>query len=124
MRICIEPECGALYPMHTAPGLRCPACQTARAADEKARKRAYEKIRPPRGSSTQRGYGAAYRKARARLLATARACHWCGAPFTKTSPPTADHDPPLAHGGTERRMVASCSTCNSRRGGQTRRRTA
>jgi hypothetical protein len=40
--------------------------------------------------TTARGYGAAYRAARARLLASSPACWRCGEPAT-----TADHVPPL-----------------------------
>jgi 5-methylcytosine-specific restriction endonuclease McrA len=115
-------ECGQLYDREETGTWRCPTHQAAAGQREKERKRRYEKVRPPRPTTTQRGYGSAYRRERERVLATATSCHWCGEPFTEANPPTADHDPPLAHGGTERQLVAACGRCNSRRGGQTRRR--
>jgi hypothetical protein len=118
-RWCID--CNALFDANLTRTFRCPPCQAAADAVRRARNRAYDKTRD-RGTTTERGYGAAYQRARRQLLATAIACHWCGLEFTAASPATADHDPPLARGGTERQMVASCGPCNSRRGGQLRRR--
>lgn len=61
-------------------------------------------------SSSAKGYGAAHRRARVIVLARDRGvCQWCGGPATE-----ADHlgdkiaDPDA--------MVASCRTCNARRG--------
>ncbi|HUR24018.1 MAG TPA: hypothetical protein VMZ73_09130 [Acidimicrobiales bacterium] len=59
-------------------------------------------------SSTRRGYGAAYRQARAELLAGSPPCHWCGKPAT-----TADHDPPLESAGYHHlSLVPACESCN------------
>jgi hypothetical protein len=61
-----------------------------------------------RTSSTARGYGQAYRRARAALLASSPPCHWCGAPAT-----TADHEPPIAVVGTPHlNLVPACRRCN------------
>ncbi len=64
---------------------------------------------PRLGSSTRRGYGVAYRRARAALLAGNPLCHWCRAqPAT-----TADHDPPMAvTGHPHLRLVPACEKCN------------
>jgi hypothetical protein len=63
---------------------------------------------PRPGSSTRRGYGAAYRRARAALLESNPACHWCGAPAT-----TADHEPPIAVAGQAHlQLVPACAPCN------------
>jgi len=64
----------------------------------------------PTLSSTARGYGQAHRAARLVVLERDRwTCQWCGAPATE-----ADHlgpKVPLPAG-----MVASCKSCNARRG--------
>lgn len=58
-------------------------------------------------------YGAAYRRARAALLASHPPCHWCGAPAT-----TADHDPPLSVVGENHlKLVPACKPCNFGRRG-------
>lgn len=63
---------------------------------------------PRPGSSHHRGYGAAYRRARAALLAGSPPCHWCGAPAT-----TADHEPPIQVAGRPHlQLVPACATCN------------
>jgi 5-methylcytosine-specific restriction endonuclease McrA len=75
-----------------------------------------------RGTPAQRGYGPAYQRARRALLATARVCAWCGLPGRIDDPLTADHLVPLAHGGgIEGNLVAAHRSCNSVRGGATRR---
>ncbi len=67
-------------------------------------------------TANQRGYGRAYRQARAALLASNPRCHWCPEPAT-----TADHEPPLAMVGYNHlNLVPACETCNKgRRGGTT-----
>ena len=53
-------------------------------------------------------YGAAYRRARKKLLAENPFCHWCGAPAT-----TADHEPPLSVVGRPHlNLVPACAKCN------------
>src|SRR5690606_35566180 len=91
-RTCLD--CGAI-----TTASRCSECASAR---QRARDR-------ERGSSARRGYGSAYRRARARLLAGSPPCYWCGAPAT-----TADHLVPLARGGTSdaNNLVPSCEKCN------------
>lgn len=79
MRICID--CNHLYDRNTAPGQRCPTCQKRH--DDK------------RGTTTQRGYGAAHQAARNRYLANwqpGQPCAIGGEPLTQ--PP---HQLDLAH---------------------------
>lgn len=90
----------------TTRGTRCPLCEAGHQAQRNHERDA------KRGSSTQRGYGSDYRKARTKLLAGDPACHWCGALAT-----TADHLIPLARGGgVEGNLVPSCGPCNFARG--------
>lgn len=63
---------------------------------------------PRPGTTSARGYGAAYQRARALLLAGNPACVWCGAPAT-----TADHVPSIAEvGHPHLSLVPSCLPCN------------
>jgi len=63
-------------------------------------------------SSTRRGYGRPYQRARAAILEGNPPCHWCGDPAT-----TADHEPPLAETGTPHlNLVPACRKCNYGRG--------
>lgn len=63
---------------------------------------------PKRGKTSARGYGSAYRRARARLLADNPPCHWCGKPAT-----TADHEPPMdVVGYPHLNLVPACGPCN------------
>jgi 5-methylcytosine-specific restriction protein A len=100
-----------------SPGLRCPACQA-----EATRRRNTDA--PGRPTAAQRGYGAGWRRISAEVTASAPCCHWCGGGFTTDNPATADHIVPVARGGTHDRsnLVAACRRCNSRRGGQMRKR--
>lgn len=60
------------------------------------------------GRTSQRGYGHAYQRARAALLAGSPKCHWCPAPAT-----TADHEPPIeVAGGPHLQLVPACQKCN------------
>lgn len=69
---------------------------------------------PKPGRTAARGYGAAYRAARAQLLAGNPRCHWCGAPAT-----TADHEPPLDEvGHPHLSLVPACGPCNFGRRGR------
>jgi hypothetical protein len=56
---------------------------------------------------------AAHRDRRKRLLQPGTPCHWCGQPATEV-----DYLVPIALGGaaTDDGAVASCKSCNSRRG--------
>ena len=62
-------------------------------------------------------YDSAYRRARARILASGPPCHYCGAPAD-----TVDHVVPVASGLPRRilnapgNLVPACQGCNSRRG--------
>lgn len=72
-------------------------------------------------TTTARGYGASYQRARAALLASRPRCHWCGATAT-----TADHEPPLHTVGNplawRGRLLPACGPCNfGRRVGLPRR---
>lgn len=63
---------------------------------------------PRNVASNRRGYGQAYRRARAALLANNPPCHWCGQPAT-----TADHEPPMEVCGYEHlNLVPACARCN------------
>jgi 5-methylcytosine-specific restriction endonuclease McrA len=97
---------------------KCPGCQ------EQARIK--KNTDPPgRPTAAQRGYGAEWRRASAKVIA-AVACHWCGGQFTADDPATADHVIPKARGGTsdEQNLVGAHRSCNSRRGGQMRKKDA
>lgn len=64
---------------------RCSPCQSA-----------YNRTRDQRrGTSTQRGYGHAYRVRRAEALDGATHCRTCGQPFTESNPATGGHVTPL-----------------------------
>ncbi len=72
-----------------------------------------------RGTAAQRGYDAAWRRLRRTILERdGYRCVWCGSPATQV-----DHLTPKAHGGTDdpANLGASCGSCNSARGGMTRR---
>lgn len=112
-------DCRALFDIDDplSRGLRCPPCQA------KATRR--KNTDPPgRPSAAQRGYGAEWRRVSAKVIAAAVACHWCGGEFTTDDPATCDHIIPKARGGTndEQNLVAAHRSCNSRRGGQMRKR--
>lgn len=106
----------ALFDREATGTLKCPPCQ------EQARIK--KNTDPPgRPSAAQRGYGADWRRVSAAVIAAAQACHWCQGEFTTDDPATCDHVIPKAKGGTNDRenLVAAHRSCNSRRGGQTRR---
>jgi 5-methylcytosine-specific restriction enzyme A len=68
-----------------------------------------------RGSSSQRGYGAAWRKLRAHILERDRhTCQVCGERATQV-----DHIVPRSKGGTDNpaNLRASCGWCNRSKGG-------
>lgn len=69
---------------------------------------------PKPGRTAARGYGNAYRRARAQLLAGNPVCHWgCGRRAT-----TADHEPPIeVVGYPHLSLVPACGPCNFGRRG-------
>ncbi|MFF3062631.1 HNH endonuclease [Streptomyces sp. NPDC057909] len=92
-------------------GSRCPDCAARRASRKDA-------SRPNRPSSHARGYDAAYRRARALVLARQPWCSVCRHPGSTANPLTADHIVPLSRGGTNdaSNLRTYCKSCNSRRG--------
>lgn len=82
-RVCSVPGCPAQYRDATRNG-RCPAHRAAQERD--------------RGTSAQRGYGAAHRRRRAELLPLALGlpCPLCGAVMTAADALDLDHSTPLA----------------------------
>jgi len=119
LRFCIElvdgEPCAAIF---DGPTQRCPPHQ---AATTKRR----NTDPPGRPSAAQRGYGSEWRRVSAAVIAATSLCHWCGEPATADDPFTADHLVPRARGGTNDRsnLVGAHRSCNSRRGGQMRRKT-
>ena len=105
-----------LYDRKDAPGYRCPPCQVIATKQRNTDP-------PGRPSAAQRGYGTEWRRISAKVIANAVACHWCGKPFSKDDPATADHVIPKARGGTndEQNLVAAHRSCNSRRAALARR---
>jgi len=66
-----------------------------------------------RGSTTQRGYNASYRKEADKVKANATHCSECGEPFTSSNPATAGHSKAQRLGGTtDDGLVAQCRRCN------------
>ncbi len=83
-----------------SPAVRCPTCQRARDA--------------ARGTTTARGLGYHYQRARAKVLAVDTICWICHKPGADT----ADHLIPRSRGGesTVANLRPAHSACNSRRG--------
>lgn len=92
----------------------CPRCKTAWIASPAKFCAPCERARDAaRGSTTARGYGAAYQAARLRVLRRdGYTCRYCGDVAT-----TADHLVPVSQGGpsTDDNLVAACLHCNSGR---------
>jgi 5-methylcytosine-specific restriction protein A len=66
-----------------------------------------------RGTTSQRGYGAAHQRRARRAIALEPWCSTCGS----TRDVTADHVIPLAHGGDPLGPLrVLCRSCNSQRG--------
>ena len=66
-----------------------------------------------RGSTTQRGYDARYRKEARAVKEKATHCSECGVKFTLDNPATAGHTTAQRHGGTtDDGLVAQCRRCN------------
>lgn len=99
-------DCGRLTPQS-----RCLACQRARA-------RRRETTRP---SPTTRGYGSAWRRLRARIVARdGHACRQCGTAGTHGNPLTVHHVLAKALGGIddEANLITLCKRCHGRVGPQ------
>ena len=109
---------GALFSMDSTGTRKCPPCQA-----EATKRRNTDP--PGRPSAAARGYGADWRRVSAEVIAAATVCHWCGGPPVPGDPFTADHIVPKARGGTNDKsnLVPAHRSCNSRRGGQMRRKT-
>lgn len=107
-------DCGTL-----SPNGRCPPCRTA-----------HENLRySRRGTTTERGYGHAYRARRTTVLADATHCARCGAAFTDDNPATSGHvddlrDIPLdqrAATAAVAELMPECARCNYGWAGRARR---
>jgi 5-methylcytosine-specific restriction enzyme A len=70
-----------------------------------------------RGTASQRGYGADWRKLRAQIIAAHPYCSACGHPGSKDNPLSVDHILQRQHGGSDDRsnLRVLCSSCNKRR---------
>lgn len=94
MKVCAEPGCPTL-----TPGTRCPTHE---------RKRERE-----RGTATERGYDADYRRQLASPeYVNATACATCGVTFTQDNPKTGGHSVAIRDGGYGSQVVAQCRRCN------------
>ena len=94
-RVCRTPRC----PHFAGSGGLCPGCSQAREQQ--------------RGSSSQRGYGVDYQRARAKALDGATHCCTCGDPFTVDNPATGGHVVAVREGGTVADGIgAECRRCN------------
>ncbi len=99
LKICAHAGCGT-----ATPDRYCSRHEATHAA-ERAR------LDRRRGTSTERGYGAAWRRTRALFLAGHPLCS-CGAPATD-----ADHIVPRAQGGSDEfsNLQALCHACHARK---------
>jgi 5-methylcytosine-specific restriction endonuclease McrA len=88
-------DCGAL----TKDGSRCSRCYARR-----------------RGTTTERGYGAAHQRRARAAIAAQPACSVCGHPGSPDNPLTGDHVVPVSCGGERGPLRVACRRCNSRRG--------
>ncbi|HMR01747.1 MAG TPA: HNH endonuclease [Candidatus Competibacter phosphatis] len=106
-RGCSYPGCPALV----SSGSRCPAHQ--RHADQQRN----QQIDANRGTSTQRGYDARWRRIRLMYLRAHPLCVECAAHGRTTQATEVDHITPLANGGThaEENLQALCKSCHSRK---------
>jgi 5-methylcytosine-specific restriction enzyme A len=103
-RRCIEPSC----PHLVRDGYRCPAHQ--RQADQARDAR--------RGTTAQRGLGAAWQVIARKVIAEEGACRDCGHTGSPANPLTCDHIVPRALGGTDERgnLTCRCRRHNSAKG--------
>ena len=114
------PDMGARpRPCLGAGGQRCPRLtRDSSGRCDDCRRANYRERDLSRPSASQRGYGRDWRKLREVILARdGRTCRHCGSPAEQV-----DHIRPKARGGTDdpNNLVASCTRCNARRGGQLR----
>jgi hypothetical protein len=94
-KVCKKPGC-------PAPATQRGACNTHAHQTDRAR-----------GTSTQRGLGADYQRARTAALKNATHCATCQQPFTTDNPATGGHIRPRRHGGTTADGIkAECRRCN------------
>ena len=102
LNICLN--CRDSYPKGTNDRGRCPTCASAHARN--------------RGTTTQRGYGTEWQRVARQQVADEPWCSRC----KSSQDLTADHVVSLAHGGTtSQKLKTLCRTCNSSKGGKTRR---
>jgi len=95
-RVCTTSGCPALIPQGAT---RCPVC----ASD-------YERAR---GSSTQRGYDAAFNTAKRQpKYVNATHCTECGCAFASDNPKTAGHVVAIRKGGQGSGITPQCRRCN------------
>jgi 5-methylcytosine-specific restriction endonuclease McrA len=97
------PAASRAFPVAELKRGRCRSCLAAqqRAKDKR------------RGTTTQRGYGHAWTKLRAKLLADCPYCVWCGS----VERLSVDHIVPRNQGGTDdlSNLRVLCFSCNTRR---------
>jgi len=93
---------------------RCPPCTARR--DQARAQRGQQ-----RGSTAQRGYGAAWQRVVTQALAAQPWCSGCLHPGSPDNPLTGDHIMPLIQGGpcTPANVRVLCRRCNSKKGGRT-----
>lgn len=91
----------------TSPGPRCPPCTKRRTQRYEADRRRRE------GSSTQRGYGAEWRRLRSKVLREQPFCQACGS----SDRLHVDHIIPLKRGGTSTpvNVRVLCRSCHSKK---------
>jgi 5-methylcytosine-specific restriction protein A len=93
--------------VHVPVGTLCPECR-------RKRNKAHDARRPP---ASQRGYGTAWRKLRAEVLAMHPYCSQCGHPGSEDNRLSLDHILPRSQGGDDRleNLRVLCMTCNRAR---------
>jgi 5-methylcytosine-specific restriction protein A len=91
MRLGLCLGCNSHHPLETLKRGRCPACL-------RVQQRAKDKRR---GTTTQRGYGAEWRRLREQVIAASPACSVCGFTGSKDNPLAVDHILPRSQGGTD-----------------------
>lgn len=105
-RVCAEPGCGRLVEGEAN------RCDDHRRAEARRKERG-------RPSSSQRGYGRDYRRARAEVLARQPFCSTCGAAGSDANPLQVDHIVAVSRGGPSAdpaNLQVLCRSCNSRKG--------
>jgi 5-methylcytosine-specific restriction enzyme A len=102
--ICLEPGCGKVV----STGSRCPTHQHEL---DVRRDRS-------RGTRSERGYDSRWARMAKEAIAEHPWCARCGTQGNATNPLTADHNVPLARGGSNvwDNVVVLCRRCNSRKG--------